>query len=49
MKGDVTLRKIKADDREEFFAMSRDFYVCGAAHAPIPEEKVYFYLNFFDI
>ena len=39
MKGDVTLRKIKADDREEFFAMSRDFYVCGAAHATIPEEN----------
>ncbi len=39
MKGDVTLRKIKADDREEFFTMSRDFYICGAAHAPIPEEN----------
>lgn len=35
---DVSLRKISATDKEAFFEMSRDFYACGAAHAPIPDE-----------
>ena len=36
---DVILRKLNEADRESFFEMSRDFYSCGAAHAPIPEEN----------
>lgn len=36
---DVNLRKLTEADRESFFEMSRDFYSCGAAHAPIPEEN----------
>ncbi|MDE7083118.1 MAG: GNAT family N-acetyltransferase [Clostridia bacterium] len=35
----VELRKISEKDREIFFEMSRDFYSCGAAHAPISEEN----------
>lgn len=35
----VTTRKITKDDKEIFFEMSRDFYSCGAAHKPIPEEN----------
>jgi len=35
---DINIRKIKKADKEMFFEMSRDFYSCGAAHAPIPEE-----------
>lgn len=34
----VTLRKMTAEDKDTFFEMSREFYSCGAAHAPIPEE-----------
>lgn len=39
MANGVSLRKMTESDRENFFEMSRDFYVCGAAHAPIPEEN----------
>lgn len=35
----VTLRKMTAEDKDLFFEMSREFYSCGAAHAPIPEEN----------
>ncbi len=35
---DINIRKITEADKEIFFEMSRDFYSCGAAHAPISEE-----------
>lgn len=40
----AVLRKLTEADRESFFEMSRDFYSCGAAHAPISEENR---INFF--
>lgn len=35
----VSLRKFTENDRKAFFEMSVDFYSCGAAHEPIPEEN----------
>ena len=35
----VNFRKMTECDRDAYFEMSRDFYVCGAAHEPISEES----------